>query len=72
VPQALGLSKEPLERRERILAPEAMEIEMSLYREITALEAREVPAPFPARGAFDSLARGERVDLSPAGDEFGE
>jgi len=72
VSQALRLPKKPLERGPRILAAEAVEIEMPLYREIAAFEAREIPAAFPARGAFDSFARGERIDLAPAGDEVGE
>jgi hypothetical protein len=72
VSQALRLAEKPLERGARLLSPEAVEVEMPLHRKIAALEAREVPAPFPARGAFYSLARGEWIDLTPAGDEVGE
>jgi hypothetical protein len=72
VPQALCLAKKPLQRGASVLTAEAVEIEMTLHREIAAFEAREVPAAFPARCALDSFARGERIDLAPAGDEVGE
>jgi hypothetical protein len=72
VPQALRLPKKPLERRARILPAEAMEIEVPLYREIAPFEAREKPPALPARGALDSFAGGERVELAPAGYEGGE
>ena len=69
VPQPLRLAQKPLENGERILTPEAVEVEMALNREIAALEAREIATAFPGRGAFDAFAGGERVDLAPAGDE---
>jgi len=72
VPQALRVAKEPLESGARILAPEAVEVEMPLHREIAAFETREKPQAFPGRGAFDPLARCERIDLAPAGDEVGK
>jgi hypothetical protein len=72
VAEPLGFAKEALERGERILAPEAVEIEMTLYREIPAFEAGEISAAFLGRGAFDSLPGGEGIDLAPAGDEVGE
>jgi hypothetical protein len=72
VPQPLCVAQKPFERGARLLAAEAMKIEMALHREIAVFEAREVSAAFPARGAFDSFARGERIDLAPAGDEVGE
>jgi hypothetical protein len=72
VAQTLRLAKKALEGGARILAPETVEVEMPLHREIAAFEPREVSAALPARGAFDSFAHGERIDLAPAGDEVGE
>jgi hypothetical protein len=72
VPQALRVAKKPLESGARILAPEAVEVEVPLHRKITAFEAREIPPALPARGAFDTLAGGERIELAPAGDEVGK
>jgi hypothetical protein len=69
VPEALRVAKEFLERGARILTAEAVEVEVPLHREIAALQAREVPPAFPCRCPFDALARGERVDLAPPGDE---
>jgi hypothetical protein len=69
VTQALRVAKEFLERGERVLTPEAVEVEVPLHREIAPLQAREVPPAFPSRCPFDALARGERIDLAPPGDE---